>query len=149
MTSRDIQDTSCPFCKHLAGLTPCAFIRRNADVAAFVNVRQYEKGAILVIPVRHGATVLDLDPALVGAVHAEAALMGRALTRAFGATGLNIFQNNGIDAGQHVSHLHVHVVPRYPGSDPTLIYQQAHFEPVPMAEQTAVAERLRAALDAM
>lgn len=148
MTNRDKKDASCPFCKHLAGVTPCAFIRRNAAVASFVNLRQYEKGAVLVIPVQHGATVLDLDPAIVGAVHAEAALLGRALTRALGATGLNIFQNNGVDAGQHVPHLHVHVVPRYPGSDPTLIYQQAQFEPVPMSEQLAMAHLIREALDA-
>jgi histidine triad (HIT) family protein len=138
----------CPFCEYLSGAKPCAFIRRSETVASLVNVRQYERGAILVIPVQHGATVLDLDPQIVGAVHAEAALLGRALVRGFSATGLNIFQNNGIDAGQHVPHLHVHVVPRYPGSDPTLIYQQAHFQPVPMAEQISVAERVRDALGA-
>jgi histidine triad (HIT) family protein len=149
MSPEDETHKACPFCAHLAGVTACAFIRRTPEVAAFVNLRQYERGALLVIPVRHAATVLDLDPSLVGAVHAEAALMGRAVMRAFGASGLNIFQNNGTDAGQHVQHLHVHVVPRYPGSDPTLIYQQAHFEPVPFSEQLAVAERIREALDAL
>jgi histidine triad (HIT) family protein len=149
MSHKDEKDRACPFCDHLAGVSACAFIRRTHEVAAFVNLRQYERGALLVIPVRHAATVLDLDPSLVGAVHAEAALVGRAVMRAFGASGLNIFQNNGPDAGQHVHHLHVHVVPRYPGSDPTLIYQQAHFEPVPFAEQLAVAERIREALDAL
>jgi diadenosine tetraphosphate (Ap4A) HIT family hydrolase len=68
--------------------------------------------------------------------------------RALGATGLNIFQNNGIDAGQHVPHLHVHVVPRYPGSDPTRVYLQEHFQPVPLSEQLAMAERVRAELEA-
>lgn len=81
-------------------------------------------------------------------VHAEAALLGRALVRAFSAMGLNIFQNNGVDAGQHGAHFHKHVVPRYPGSDPTKIYLQGNFEPMPMSEQLAVAYAVRVALDA-
>jgi histidine triad (HIT) family protein len=139
---------SCAFCAYIAGARACAFVRRSETVATFVNLRQYEKGALLVVPVQHAATVLDLDPAIIGAVHAEAALMGRALVRAYGATGLNIFQNNGIDAGQHVAHLHVHVVPRYPGSDPTRIYQQTEFTPVSMTDQLAVASDVRRALGA-
>jgi histidine triad (HIT) family protein len=76
-------------------------------------MRQYERGALLVVPIAHAATVMDLDPAQVATVHVEAARLGRALTRAYGCIGLNIFQNNGLDAGQHVPHFHVHVVPRY------------------------------------
>jgi histidine triad (HIT) family protein len=136
----------CAFCGYLAGTLPCAFVKRTDAVASFVNLRQYERGALLVVPTRHASTVLDLPSDIVGLVHTEAAILGRALTHAFGATGLNIFQNNGIDAGQHIAHFHVHVVPRYPGSDPTLIYQQANFEPVPISEQAAIADSVREAL---
>lgn len=146
MASIDISAKACVFCDYLAGTRPCAIIRRTGPVASFVNLRQYEKGALLVIPVQHAATVTDLDSIVVGAVHTEAALLGRALIRALGATGLNIFQNNGIDAGQHVAHFHVHVVPRYPGSDPTRVFLQADYEPVSMSEQTAVANVVRNAL---
>jgi histidine triad (HIT) family protein len=140
---------SCAFCEYLAGTRPCAFIRRTNTVASFVNLRQYERGALLVVPARHAATVLDLDPEIVGLVHAEAALLGRALVRAFGATGLNIFQNNGVDAGQHVAHFHAHVVPRYPGSDSTRIYLQGDFERVPMSEQQIIARAVWSALEAI
>jgi diadenosine tetraphosphate (Ap4A) HIT family hydrolase len=44
-------------------------------------------------------------------------------------------------------HFHVHVVPRYPGSDPTKIFLQGNFEPVSMAKQESVAEIVRAALE--
>jgi histidine triad (HIT) family protein len=139
---------SCSFCEYGAGTRACAVIRRTEHVLSFVNLRQYEKGALLVIPIRHASTVVDLSLDTLMLVHAEAALLGRALVRAFNATGLNIFQNNGIDAGQHVAHFHTHVVPRYPGSDPTKIYLQADFEPVPMAEQESVAKAVREALEA-
>jgi histidine triad (HIT) family protein len=141
-----VREQHCAFCGYLAGTLPCAFVRRTDTVASFVNLRQYERGALLVVPTRHASTVLDLAPDIVGMVHIEAAILGRALTHAFGATGLNIFQNNGNDAGQHVAHFHVHVVPRYPGSDPTLIYQQEDFEPVPLSEQAAIADAIQEAL---
>jgi diadenosine tetraphosphate (Ap4A) HIT family hydrolase len=93
-----------------------------------------------------GPALVDLPLEIIAVIHTEAALLGRALVRCFGATGINIFQNNGLDAGQHVPHLHVHVVPRYPGSDPTKIYLQGNFEPVSMAGQDAVAKTVRGAL---
>lgn len=88
--------------RNLAGTRPCAFVRRTDTFASFVNLRQYERGALLVVPTRHASTFLELQPDVVGLIHAEAARLGRALVRAFGATGLNIFQNNRVDAGQHV-----------------------------------------------
>jgi histidine triad (HIT) family protein len=137
---------SCAFCEYGVGSRPCAIVRRTEQVLSFVNLRQYEKGALLVIPTRHASTVVDLPLDIIAMLHTEAALLGRALIRAFGATGLNIFQNNGPDAGQHVAHFHVHVVPRYPGSDPTKIYLQSNFEPVSMEEQETVANAVRVAL---
>jgi histidine triad (HIT) family protein len=138
---------SCGFCDYIAGTRSCAIVRRTQHFLSFVNIRQYEKGALLVIPTRHAATIVDLPLDIIARIHTEAATLGRALVRGFGATGVNIFQNNGLDAGQHVPHFHVHVVPRYPGSDPTTIYQQAKFEPVSVMEQEAVAEQVRGALE--
>jgi histidine triad (HIT) family protein len=143
MASQD----SCGFCEYVAGTRLCAIVRRTEHLFSFVNLRQYEKGALLVIPTRHASTVVDLPLGIIAMIHAEAALLGRALVRCFGATGLNIFQNNGVDAGQHVPHFHVHVVPRYPGSDPSKMFLQANFEPVSMAEQESVAGVVRSALE--
>jgi histidine triad (HIT) family protein len=137
----------CGFCEYVAGIRPCAIVRRTEQILAFVNLRQYEKGALLVIPTLHASTIADLPLDIIAMIHKEAALLGRALVRSFGATGLNIFQNNGVDAGQHVPHFHVHVVPRYPGSDPSKIYLQANFEPVSMAEQESVAGAVRGAIE--
>jgi len=138
---------ACPFCAYLLGTARCAFITRTDRVASFVNVRQYDRGALLVIPITHAATVRDLEPEHVAAVHVEAARVGRALFRACGCTGLNIFQNNGLDAGQHVPHFHVHVVPRYPGSDPRRIFQQADFEAESFEKQIEMAVAVQAALE--
>jgi histidine triad (HIT) family protein len=131
----------------VAGTRECAFIRRGPLVSSLVNRTQYETGGVLIIPNRHLSTVLDLDAETLAAVGAEAQLVGRALVTGFDATGLNIFQNNGVDANQHFPHYHMHVVPRYPGSEPTRIYLHTEFEPISMTQQHEIAERIRRALD--
>ena len=138
----------CAFCDYIAGTRPCAFVRRGELVSSFINLRQYERGATLIVPNSHFATAFDVNAALFGAVYSEAAQIGRALVRAFGATGLNIFQNNGIDAGQTEPHYHVHVVPRYPESDPRKIFRSMEVEPAGMDHQVDIAAAIREALDA-
>ena len=133
----------CPFCEYLAGRAECAFVSRGETVSTFVNLRQYERGALLVVPNRHAATAFDLSAAELGAVHVEAVRMGRAAVRAFDATGLNIFQNNGVDAGQTVPHFHMHVVPRYAGGDPLKVFQARNTPIAPFADREHVAVMVR------
>ena len=144
--TRDPASSGCAFCEYIAGSRSCAFIRRTELVSSFVNLRQYEHGAALIVPNAHLGTVLDLNGQLLGAIYNEAAEIGRALVAAFGATGLNIFQNSGVDAGQTEPHFHVHVVPRYPGSDPGKIFRSAEVEPVSMEAQLSVAASIAGAL---
>ena len=134
--------TACGFCECIAGTREAAFVRRGPLVSSLVNRTQYEDGALLIIPNRHLPTILDLDAATLTAVGIEAQALGRALVERFEATGINVFQNNGIDANQHYPHYHMHVVPRYRGSDPTKIYSEADFEPVSIAQQRAIAARI-------
>jgi histidine triad (HIT) family protein len=108
-------------------------------VSSLVNRTQYDTGALLIIPNRHLSTMLDLDAATLEAVAREAQLLGRALVEGLAATGINVFQNNGVDANQHHPHYHMHVVPRYPGSDPTKIYSETDFEPISLARQREIA----------
>jgi histidine triad (HIT) family protein len=138
--------TACGFCEFIAGTRECAFVRRGPLVSSLVNPTQYETGAILIIPNRHLPTVLDLDAATLEAIGAEAQLLSRALVEGFDATGINIFQNNGLDANQHYPHYHMHVVPRYPGSDPTKIYSHTDFEPISIAQQRDLAARFNRAV---
>jgi histidine triad (HIT) family protein len=140
---------SCVFCEYIAGSREGAFIRRGRLVSSLVNRAQYDTGALLIIPNRHLATLLDLDTATLEAVAHETQLLGRALVEGLAATGINVFQNNGVDANQHHPHYHMHVVPRYPGSDPTKIYSEKDFEPVSLAEQRDVAARICRALGAV
>jgi histidine triad (HIT) family protein len=101
----------CSFCQDLAGERECAFIAENEFAAAEVNERQYERGAMLVIPRAHRESILDIEPAEIAEVYTLAREVARAATAAFGALGMSVFQNNGTKGAQSEPHFHVHVVP--------------------------------------
>lgn len=138
----------CPFCDYLAEKTPCAFVTRRDAVSVFMNRAQYEKGAVLLVPNRHLESILDLDRELMADLLVEAQRIATAMIRAFGAVGLNLFQNNGVRAGQSISHYHLHLVPRYPGSEPARIFREEDYPHAPLELLRARAAALRAALDA-
>ena len=135
----------CPFCAYLDGSKDCAFIQRTDTLASFVNLRQYQEGALLIIPNRHLPTVLDLDDELIASLYQAARDHAAAVVKAFGAVAVNIFQNNGIGAGQTVPHFHIHVVPRYENGNPGKIFREGSFEPISLDECLRVAEKIRSA----
>jgi histidine triad (HIT) family protein len=137
---------SCPFCAYVARQVECAVVAEDEVAFAIVNPRQYERGATLVIPKQHRETILDITAAELASVYALAKRIARAVDVAFGACGVNVFQNNGIKAGQHVPHMHVHVVPRFEDSDPEKIFQQRNYPIIELAELQAISATIRAAL---
>lgn len=116
-----MQDPHCIFCKILSGAIPCTPILETANTLAFLDINPIEKGHILVIPKRHWSSLLTIpthapeDAACFQELMAVVQLLAKA-TQDIGASGVNILQCNGESAGQTVSHLHFHVIPRYPSS---------------------------------
>lgn len=135
----------CPFCEYIRGVEPCAFISRKDKVSSFMNRAQFERGALLIVPNEHRETILDLEPDLVGGIYSEAQRIAGGMVKAFGAVGVNIFHNSGVRAGQRVSHLHVHVVPRYESSKPWR-FHEVEVDQTPADELEKIAAALRAAL---
>jgi histidine triad (HIT) family protein len=133
---------ACGFCRYVAGQLEWVLLAEDDLAAAFVNHRQYERGAALVIPRAHRETILDLSAAEIASLYGLARRLAHAMEAAFGACGVNVYQNNGIKAGQHVPHVHVHVVPRYPTSDPERLFLQRDFPIVPLADLRVIAAAL-------
>lgn|SRR5690606_35309375 len=137
---------SCSFCDDLSGTRECAIVAENEHALAEMDERQYERGAMLVIPKQHRESVLDIEPLEIERVYSLVRDVARAAARSLGAHGMNIFQNNGAKAGQSEPHFHVHVVPRYGCSDPHKIFLQHDCEVMQMEEQRSIAELIKAAL---
>lgn len=102
-------DGRCAFCDYLAGRRPYSVLWREPQVAVLVTREQRGVSHLLVLPVRHQETLLDLrdDEAsdlLLALRDAAAAIQG-----AHRSPGIAVWQNNGRPAHQVISHLHFHV----------------------------------------
>jgi histidine triad (HIT) family protein len=137
---------TCSFCKDLAGERECALIADNEHAMAEVDERQYERGSMLVIPRAHRESLLDIEAVEIAGVYSLVREIARAATVAFGALGMNVFQNNGSKAGQHEPHFHVHIVPRYKASDPDRRFLQRDYKVISIEEQRAIAAAIRGCL---
>jgi histidine triad (HIT) family protein len=137
---------SCSFCDDLSSERECAIVAENEHAIAEINERQFERGAMLVIPRNHRESVLDIEEREIQGVYSLVRLVARAAAKALDARGMSIFQNNGPGSNHHEPHFHVHVVPRFRGSDPHKIFVQSDFEVVSMKDQRAIADLIRSAL---
>jgi histidine triad (HIT) family protein len=137
---------NCSFCEDLAGTRECAFVAENEHAVAEIDERQYERGAMLVIPKKHRESILEIERAEIEGVYSLVREVARGATLAFGAVGMNVYQNNGSKAGQHEPHFHVHVVPRYQASDPNRRFLQRDHSVISVEEQRAIAELVKASI---
>jgi histidine triad (HIT) family protein len=104
---------SCLFCRIAAGDVPAHVVHEGGATLAFLDAFPAARPHVLVVPRTHAPTLLDLDDAVVGELFATVKLMQQKIQAAFRPLGFNVGWNHGVAAGQHVPHLHVHVLPRY------------------------------------
>ena len=108
----------CFFCEIIEGKADqWTVIARNDLTITVLNMRQFEDGQCVVLPVRHAPTLLDLDEKELTAVMADARQLAQAMINVFAPDGILLYQNNGTGSGQEVPHFHLHVVPRRPDSN--------------------------------
>ena len=100
-------------CQIVRGELAAEVVHRDSDVLAILDHRPVFKGHVLVCPVEHVDTLLELPPRLMVPLLTVAQRVARALGDALGAQGTFVANNNVVS--QSVPHLHVHVVPRTKG----------------------------------
>jgi len=103
----------CVFCKIVDGQIPATKVYDDALTLAFMDIGQVNPGHVLVALKAHVDNVYGLDDARAGALFQSVARVARAIRAAFEPEGLSVYQANGAAAGQTVSHVHVHLVPRH------------------------------------
>jgi histidine triad (HIT) family protein len=100
----------CVFCAIVRGERDAAVVLEDEACLAFLDHRPLFPGHVLLIPRAHHETLVDLPPADVSPLFANARLLAAAVERGLEAEGTFVALNNRIS--QSVPHLHVHVVPR-------------------------------------
>jgi len=101
----------CIFCRIIAGEAPAEILYADEGAVAFRDIHPVAPTHILVVPVRHIASVNDLQPgdeALVGHLVTVARLLAHEAGLAEG--GYRLIVNTGRNAGQAVFHLHLHLI---------------------------------------
>jgi histidine triad (HIT) family protein len=104
---------SCIFCRIAAGESPASVVYQDAEYMAFMDLYPIRPGHLLVMPRRHAVHLRDLSAPEQARLFAVAMRVLAAL-RASGLApdAANLLVNDGPEAGQHVPHVHVHLVPR-------------------------------------
>lgn len=135
------QVEQCAFCDYLRGTRPYTIWTRDELTATLVTREQRGLSHVLVVPVRHAETILDItdqeSDALLRAVR-EAVF---AIDRAEQCPGIAVWQNNGVPAAQTIPHVHFHVA----GTVRSGGTERGDVPELPLADTEAIAARLAAA----
>lgn len=116
VTAALIQDQNgCVFCALLQDLGSAHVVAANKACVAVLDIRPASPGHTLVLPREHIESIWDLDDATAAEVMLSVRSVATLLRDRLSPDGLTVRQNNGAVSGQHVPHLHVHLVPRWDG----------------------------------
>ena len=101
--------SSCLFCRIVAGEIPAAKVAESDSCLAFRDISPQAPVHVLVIPKRHVDSLNEMDdPAMASALFAMARDV--AASEHLDADGYRVTVNTGVNGGQTVGHLHLHVL---------------------------------------
>lgn len=103
--------SDCLFCGIIDSRIKGDIVYRDNSVVAFRDILPRAPVHILIVPRKHIATVMDLEPGdlgLMGDIFRVAALLAR--DEGIAGTGFRVVVNCGENAGQSVFHLHYHLL---------------------------------------
>ena len=135
---------SCIFCRIVRGEVPSHKVYEDESTLAFLDIYPSAPGHTLIIPKAHVARVEDLSPedaeALFRTLHGLVGPIQEAMESPASSVGIN----NGPDSGQEVSHVHIHVIPRFRGDRGGIIQGLVRSTERPSGETLLeIAERIR------
>ena len=110
------READCIFCKIIAVEVPSMVVYEDDSVLAFLDIGPLSEGHLLVIPRDHHSKLSDLPASQCAQLGSVLPALSRGLLEVTGAEGFNLLVNEGRTAGQLVSHVHFHLIPRW-GND--------------------------------
>ena len=106
----------CVFCDIIAGRSEASVIYRDSRCMAIMDIYPINAGHVLVIPLDHASDLAELKSGTGGALFEAARLVAAAIRQStVKPDGINLLLADGEAAGQEVSHVHLHVLPRFRG----------------------------------
>jgi histidine triad (HIT) family protein len=103
--------SNCLFCKIRDGQIPAKVVHRDDVCIAFEDIRPQAPTHVVLIPLKHIATINDIameDREAVGHLYTTAAQIAK--QRGHAEKGYRLVMNCNEDAGQTVFHIHLHLI---------------------------------------
>ncbi len=100
----------CIFCKIINKEIPSTLVYENESVYAFKDIHPQATKHILLVPKKHISSVIDLDTNSLTLKQLFDAVKEISKKENIDISGFRLVINNGPDAGQTVSHLHIHMI---------------------------------------
>ncbi len=137
----------CIFCKIVLREVPASIVREDASTLAFMDIRPMNPGHVLVIPKAHAAYVEDLPSEAVGPILEAAKEISRAMrSSGIRCEAVSFYLANGVEAGQEVFHVHLHLIPRWRGDGFGLRVRADYGRIADRTELDGFASKIRTAL---
>jgi histidine triad (HIT) family protein len=111
MKNHERSMAGCLFCDVVRGNVKANIVYQDDRIVAFKDIRLQAPVHLLLIPRKHLAGVLDIEPedhALIGEIFQVASRLAR--EQGIAESGFRVVVNSGADAGQSVFHLHYHLI---------------------------------------
>ena len=102
---------SCIFCKIISGEAKATVVYRDEQVTAFRDIHPVAPTHLLIVPNKHIQSVSTLGPEdepLIGHIFTIAGQLAN--KEGISKGGYRLITNTGVDGGQTVLHLHLHLI---------------------------------------
>jgi histidine triad (HIT) family protein len=99
----------CLFCRIVRGEIPAKIVHETPDTVAFRDINPQAPYHVLIVPRAHIPSLNEAtDPILLGRLSLIAAELAKGA--GYAESGYRTVMNTGVDGGQTVSHLHLHLL---------------------------------------
>ena len=105
----------CAICDLVEGRIPRWVIYETPSVICFLPLELNAYGHTVIAPKMHFADLYNIPAPLLSELVEASKHLAVHYRAALGATGVNLLHASGADAGQSVTHFHLHLLPRLAG----------------------------------
>ena len=138
------QDVPSVFTQIINSQLPCHKVYEDEYVIAFLDIQPLTRGHTLVVPKEPAPSFDQLSTESASALGGALPAICRGVMKATGAIAYNLIQNNGHEAGMSVAHVHIHIIPRFPDSTHSFLWE---YGTINHEEASSLAESIRELLD--
>ena len=141
-------EKNCTFCKIVERHVSARIISQNENAIAFLDAFPLSIGHTLIIPKRHYSKVQDMNREYSSATFDLLRVVTAAVEKATRAKASTIAIHNGVEAGQVILHVHIHIIPRFSGDGAGPVHSMFTNKPnINSEEMDSMLDKIKEVLD--